>query len=206
MKILKKVLLIFVILIALFAFWLTLKNDDKEMLISGYESFYVEEPNTDNLYKLCRELYGYNDYDRILIYYPLYLENNIAYDYITKSGKSEFIATQHIDNFKVDYCFALLHTSSYSEFENTFNKLKNEIFDINSIYYYLSAELETREYTKEQLLKLIDVLKKTENESLKHSKESFLSNLSLQAYICNLLGDEESYLTIVNEISDIERH
>lgn len=200
MKIFKRVLLSFVVLIALFVILIEYKSNDKDVLISGYESFYLEEQTNENLNNLCNELYGYTDYERILVYYPLYIENDVAYNQIIQSGGTDFLARKHSDSFKIDYCFVLLHSSKYKEFEDYFNKLKDTVSDINFIYYFLSTELETREYTEKQLSVLLDSLKELEDDSLKKSKRTYLSNLSLQSTVYGLLNDMESYLDLNEKI------
>lgn len=179
-------------------------SKDKSLLVSGYESFYIEEPSTHNLYKLCKELYGYTDYEKILKYYPMYIENDVAYNFFMESENNEFLAKQHVDSFRLDYSFALLHTSNYTKFKNEFLNLRGSLSNDSFIYYYLAAEIQTRQYTNEQLFELLEILKEMENGYLINSKGSLLSNLSIQAYIYDLLNDTSARLTTIKRIETLE--
>lgn len=192
-------LLLGLILIGVFS--LNRALDDKDTMISSRIDVYESEPTAENLQKLCTELLGYTDYQNILKYYPMYLKDDIAFTFAKNSGMSEFMAKRHVAIYKIDYCLVLLHLSDFESFEKNFYELQSEISGNDLIYYYLSSEIETRSYSNEQLELLVKLLSRISDENTK----SKLSNLSLQAYIYDILGNETEYTRVLGEIEQLEK-
>lgn len=147
---------------------------------------YEDDRNAENLYKLCLNLYGTQEYDEIIKYYPRYFNDDVAYNRALEEIGYEYSAKQHQELFHLEYCLALLHNSDYTSFSQELLQCTKNFSSIDMIYYYISLDIQLRSYTDKQFLCLYDTL---ELVNVDENVKSQTTRLNIEAYILSQLND-----------------
>lgn len=169
---------------------------NEKVVIWANETRYEDNKNAENLYKLCMNLYGTEEYEKIIKYFPQYFNDEVAYNRAFEEVGYEYPARQHQEVFRLEYCLALLHSSDYTGFSNEFSECVKSFSTVDMIYYYLALDVQLRPYTEQQFKNLYETLELIEVDE---DTKSQISRLNIEAYILNELNDSR-YSDVVQEI------
>ena len=126
-KIILGLLIIIISILAFSYYW-------NQTLLTRLEEKYNKTHNYSNLIDLCRNLYGTNNYDKLIKYYPKMLNEKDTF--IKNVETSEDVETEY-SIYTFWYLKALLHSKQYdkykTEFNNYFDKL-NSLAIIEKLY------------------------------------------------------------------------
>lgn len=126
-KIILGLLIIIISILAFSYYW-------NQTLLTRLEEKYNKTHNYSNLIDLCRNLYGSNNYDKLIKYYPKMLNEKDTF--IKNVETSEDVETEY-SIYTFWYLKALLHSKQYdkykTEFNNYFDKL-NSLAIIEKLY------------------------------------------------------------------------
>ena len=126
-KIILGLLIIIISILAFSYYW-------NQTLLTHLEEKYNKTHNYSNLIDLCRNLYGTNNYDKLIKYYPKMLNEKDTF--IKNVETSEDVETEY-SIYTFWYLKALLHSKQYdkykTEFNNYFDKL-NSLAIIEKLY------------------------------------------------------------------------
>ena len=179
-KILILSLLFFVVCIIVFAVVL-LSSQNDSFFIENRINLYDNDKTNENLHELCNTLSYTEDFENKIIYFNDYIslcaKGNVEQ---IKIENNEYMTKNYTDSYKAEYCLALLHLNKYDEFENYYKE--NFVLDteISCFHNILMFELNTFNWTTEQL----KVLSKTLNNELKNISNA---NIKYQNYCINFV-------------------
>lgn len=126
-KIILGLLIIIISILAFSYYW-------NQTLLTRLEEKYNKTHNYNDLIDLCRNLYGTNNYDKLIKYYPKMLNEKDTF--IKNVETSEDVETEY-SIYTFWYLKALLHSKQYdkykTEFNNYFDKL-NSLAIIEKLY------------------------------------------------------------------------
>ncbi|MBR2876534.1 MAG: hypothetical protein IKC01_05305 [Clostridia bacterium] len=180
----------------------------KYLVLQNKEANYLNDKSFINWIELCDELFGSDEYEMILEYFPDYLESDELYmTYLGAAGDNSFASLGIVNGYRYIYAEALLKTGMYDEFESYIYELnnlyaKNSIQD--SLYIVISDCILTSEYNNEELHVLLNVIEKIYDDCI--TDKFKYQNLCIQSYINDKLEDEEKYNLVQKDISRLNNY
>lgn len=121
---------------------------------------YEQNKKDENLATLCVTLSYRTTYDSKIIYFGDYLNSGCAEKIAVESyPNSEFHQKYYVSGYESEYCLALLHTNRVDDFKDYYSKNVETFMEQNVFYYTLFYEIKNHDWTNEQLLVLLDVLR-----------------------------------------------